>query len=135
MLLKQNKSIKGYIGRLCNNNKQRITHFFSNPLANLRFLVVYQDEDKVKVSTFLDDLRKILIQQKEMLSFSEEMPLCEIPSLGSYNVRLQNYFHFKQLLKHYLISLGNLLKLMLLKVNKLRYYCFFSNLLYCRGDL
>ena len=81
MLLKKNKSIKGYIGRLCNNNKQRITHFFSNPVANLCFLVVYQDEDKVKLSTFLEDLRKILIQQKEMLSFSEDMPLCEIPSL------------------------------------------------------
>ena len=55
MLLKRNKSVKGYIGRLCNNNKQRITNFFSNPLANLFFLAVYQDEDKVKLSTFLED--------------------------------------------------------------------------------
>ena len=81
LMLKRNKAIKGYIGRLCNNNKQRITNFFSNPLANLCFLVVYQDEDKVKLSTFLEDFRKILIQQKEMLSFSEQMPLCDIPSL------------------------------------------------------
>ena len=119
MLLKQNKSIKGYIGRLCNNNKQRITHFFSNPLANLSFLVVYQDEDKVKLSTFLEDLRKILVQQKEMLDFSEKMPLCDIPSLRKVQCEASKLLPFQTAVEALSYKLGQFSKADDIKGNKI----------------
>ena len=110
MLLKRNKSIKGYIGRLCNNNKKRITNFFSNPLANLCFLVVYQDDDKVKLSTFLEDFRKILIQQKEMLDFPEKMPLCDIPSLRKSQCEAARVLPFQTAVEAVSYKLGQFFK-------------------------
>ena len=69
--MRRNNIIKDYLGRLCHNNKTRITDFFSNPGSSLRFLP----------STLIAELKKVLEVQKAMITFSEQMPLSEIASL------------------------------------------------------
>ena len=70
------KGIRDYLGRLCHNNKTRITRFFANPAANLEFLY------KAPLgSKFVEEFKNQLdVGQKGKILFTEEMPLEEILS-------------------------------------------------------
>ena len=76
------KGIRDYLGRLCHNNKNRITGVFSNPKHNLKFI-----SEKTLGASFLPEFKKHLKDQKDLVLYDENMPLNDILSFRAEQLR------------------------------------------------